>query len=87
MSIAKTNPPTSLFRPSHGKTLVSLTTYGTNNRLLSTTDPYGRKTWYGRSQSSGQLLRTIQEFVPNGISLSDNSPFEDEDEDRCTEYE
>jgi YD repeat-containing protein len=56
-----------------GKTLVSHTTYGGNNRLLSTTDPYGRKTWYGRSLSSGQLLRTIQEFVPNGIGLSDNA--------------
>ncbi|MDP1561749.1 MAG: hypothetical protein Q8M16_10155, partial [Pirellulaceae bacterium] len=55
-----------------GKTLVSLTTYGGNNRLLSTTDPYGRKTWYGRSVSSGQLLRTIQEFVPGGVAVTDN---------------
>ena len=53
----------------------SLTTYGPDSQVLHTTDPYGRRTWYGRSYATGQVLRTIQEFVPgnSALNLSDNA--------------
>ena len=55
--------------PRNGKTLSTSRNY-INNELFSTTDAYGRKTYFGYRSSDGQLVRTIKGLTP-GFTLAD----------------
>ena len=51
-------------KPNTETTLVTSRTY-VNNQLFQTEDPYGRKTFYAYSASTGRLIRTIRAAVPS----------------------
>ena len=51
-------------QPRVGKTLVSKQAYK-DNKLFSSEDPYGRKTFYAYRASDAALVRTIQATVPS----------------------